>query len=76
MAAANSKSEPAPNGGTRITVAVIPHTYAATNLHTLRPGDAVNLEVDILAKYAEQRARLTDHKAESITEFSLISAGY
>lgn len=32
-------------------VAVIPHTYRVTNLHRLRPGDAVNLEGDILAKY-------------------------
>lgn len=35
-------------------VAVIPHTYRATNLHGLRPGDAVNLEGDILAKYFER----------------------
>ncbi len=80
VAAADSKPEPEadsqPTGSTRITVAVIPHTYAATNLHTLRPGDAVNLEADILAKYAEQRARLTAHKVETITEASLIAAGY
>jgi riboflavin synthase len=35
-------------------VAVIPHTYRVTNLHTLKPGDAVNLEGDILAKYFER----------------------
>ena len=33
------------------------HVYAATNLHTLTPGMGVNLEVDVLAKYAESRAR-------------------
>lgn len=33
-------------------VAVIPLTYAQTNLHYLYPGDAVNLEADILGKYA------------------------
>ena len=33
-------------------VAVIPHTYAETNLHLLQPGDWVNLEGDILGKYA------------------------
>jgi riboflavin synthase len=33
------------------TVAVIPHTMAVTTLGARRPGDAVNLEVDIVAKY-------------------------
>jgi len=32
-------------------VALIPHTLAITTLGTLRPGDPVNLEGDILAKY-------------------------
>jgi riboflavin synthase len=35
-------------------VAIIPHTYRVTNLRCLRPGDAVNLEGDILAKYFER----------------------
>ena len=56
-----------------VTIAIIPHTYAATNLHTLQPGDPVNLEVDVLAKYAEQRARVAP---ETITEASLIAMGY
>ena len=33
--------------------AVIPFTYEQTNLHAMAVGDAVNLEVDILAKYVE-----------------------
>ena len=33
------------------TVAVIPHTAAVTTLGHRRPGDAVNLEFDIIAKY-------------------------
>lgn len=65
-----------PGEDTRLTIAVIPHTYGATNLHTLQPGDEVNLEVDVLAKYAEQRSRLTPHKAETITELSLIAEGF
>jgi riboflavin synthase len=36
------------------TVAVIPHTAEVTTLGTRRPGDAVNLEVDVMAKYAER----------------------
>lgn len=40
----------------RVRVAIIPHTYEATNLKSLRPGEVVNVEVDILAKYAEKIA--------------------
>jgi riboflavin synthase len=36
------------------TVAVIPHTADVTTLGRRRPGDAVNLEVDVMAKYAER----------------------
>ena len=35
-------------------VAIIPHTLTATTLGELRPGHAVNLEVDVLAKYVER----------------------
>jgi riboflavin synthase len=35
-------------------IALIPHTLEATNLGSLRPGDEVNLEVDVLAKYVER----------------------
>jgi riboflavin synthase len=36
------------------TVAVIPHTSEVTTLGARRPGDPVNLEVDVMAKYAER----------------------
>jgi len=35
-------------------VALIPHTLEATTLGALQPGDEVNLEVDVLAKYVER----------------------
>ena len=35
-------------------VALIPHTLAATTLGRLRPGDAVNLEADVLGKVVER----------------------
>ncbi|MCC6533089.1 MAG: riboflavin synthase [Burkholderiales bacterium] len=35
-------------------VNLIPHTLAATNLHALRPGARVNLEVDLIARYLER----------------------
>ena len=40
--------------GDRFRVAVIPHTAEATTLGRVRPGDLVNLEFDILAKYVER----------------------
>jgi riboflavin synthase len=41
-------------GADRFRVAVIPHTAATTTLGRRRPGDRVNLEVDVLAKYVER----------------------
>jgi riboflavin synthase len=35
-------------------IAIIPKTWQLTNLSTLRPGDGVNLEVDLIAKYIER----------------------
>jgi len=40
--------------GTEFTVNLIPHTLAKTNLGELRAGGKVNLEVDMLARYAER----------------------
>lgn len=41
------------NAGT-FGVCIIPHTREHTNLGALKPGDAVNVEFDILAKYIER----------------------
>ena len=35
-------------------VAIIPKTWEVTNLSRLKPGDDVNLEVDVIAKYVER----------------------
>ena len=35
-------------------IAIIPKTWEMTNLSTLHPGDAVNLEADVIAKYVER----------------------
>ena len=37
--------------GQRFEVNIIPHTWQATTLGALNPGDAVNLEIDMLARY-------------------------
>lgn len=34
-------------------VAIIPHTWEETNLHTRRPGDRLNVEFDLIGKYIE-----------------------
>ena len=36
------------------TVAIIPHTSAVTTLGVRKPGDRVNIEVDVMAKYVER----------------------
>jgi riboflavin synthase len=40
--------------GKNCTIAIIPHTVEMTNLNSLRPGDPVNLEADLIAKYVEK----------------------
>jgi riboflavin synthase len=46
-----------------IEVALIPHTLAETTLSERTPGDLVNIEVDVLAKYAERLARTSAAEA-------------
>ena len=45
----------------RFSVALIPHTLAATTLGQLKPGDPVNLETDVLAKYVERQIKATSN---------------
>jgi riboflavin synthase len=40
--------------GRSCTVAIIPHTVEITNLSSLQPGDPLNLEADLIAKYVEK----------------------
>jgi riboflavin synthase len=40
--------------GNYFEVAIIPKTWEVTNFSQLKPGDAVNLEVDVMAKYVER----------------------
>ena len=37
-----------------VRVAIIPHTYQATNLHVRKPGDRLNIECDVLAKHVDK----------------------
>ncbi len=45
-----------PDGSVVVEIAIIPHTYHSTNLRSLLSGSEVNLETDVLARYAERRA--------------------
>jgi riboflavin synthase len=51
-------------------IAVIPHTWKVTNLSSLTRGDAVNLEVDIIAKYVE---RLLQPHAAAVQQHGALS---
>lgn len=59
-------------------VAVIPYTYEHTNIRDLKPGDAVNLEADILGKYIERylEARTTLPGSPPLTIEELIDQGF
>lgn len=49
--------EPGTPQGDLVHVAVIPHTYSVTNLHTLKAGQPLNVEGDVLIKFMEQRSQ-------------------
>ncbi len=49
--------------GPRVHLNIIPHTAAVTTLGALAPGDAVNLEADILARYLARMLALRDNIA-------------
>jgi len=60
--------------GNQVEVAIIPHTYQATSLRTLTPGSLLNIEVDVLGKYAE-RQRIPQERF-TLTDEYLIANGY
>ena len=59
----------------RCTIAIIPHTVELTNLGSLKPGDPVNLEADVIAKYVE---KLMTREAEqsSLNVEELVRQGF
>jgi riboflavin synthase len=58
----------------QVEIAIIPHTWETTNLRTLRQGDPVNIEVDVLAKYAEKMAQ--GKPAHKLNAAELIKQGF
>jgi len=61
--------------GTQVAVAIIPHTAEMTNLRSLKPGDPVNLEVDVIAKYVE-KMMAAEKVQSSVTLDKLVQAGF
>jgi riboflavin synthase len=59
----------------RCTIAVIPHTVEVTNLNSLKPGDPVNLEADLIAKYVEKMMR-GDNSTSALTVAELVQQGF
>jgi len=58
----------------RCTIAIIPHTVELTNLESLKPGDPVNLEADVIAKYVEKMMTRDARRSLSIEE--LVKQGF
>ena len=56
-------------------IAIIPHTVELTNLGSLKPGDPVNLEADVIAKYVEKMMKGESAKS-SITVEELVRQGF
>lgn len=46
--------------GSHLSLTIVPHTWEHTHLRSLRAGDSMHVEVDVLAKYAE---KLLSHRA-------------
>jgi riboflavin synthase len=59
----------------RCTIAIIPHTVEMTNLHSLKPGDPVNLEADLIAKYVEKMMK-SDSSESFLTVEDLVEQGF
>jgi riboflavin synthase len=56
-------------------IAVIPKTWELTNLSKLSPGDEVNLEADVIAKYVERMMSYGGSETSGVTTDTLKNAG-
>jgi len=59
----------------KCTIAIIPHTVELTNLRSLKPGDPVNLEADVIAKYVE-KMMTREPATGSLTIEELVKQGF
>ncbi len=61
---------------TSFDIAVIPKTWDLTNLSTLAPGDEVNLEADVIAKYVERMMQFGTQETGGVTMETLKNLGF
>jgi len=61
--------------GLKLAIAIIPHTCEMTNLQSLKPGDPVNIETDIVAKYLEKWMRRGEQES-GLTVQKLAARGF
>ena len=54
--------------GRQFSIAVIPHTWSNTGLKFLTVGEKVNLEVDLMAKYAEKLLKMDKYNNASMKQ--------
>jgi riboflavin synthase len=59
----------------RCAIAIIPHTVEMTNLNSLKPGDPVNLEADLIAKYVEKMMQ-RESQQSALTIEDLVEQGF
>lgn len=62
--------------GSICTAAIIPHTVEMTNLGSLKSGDPVNLEADLIAKYVEKMMLTSGPGQSSLTVEQLVRQGF
>src|SRR5215475_12629328 len=56
-------------------IAIIPHTVEMTNLHSLKAGDPLNLEADLIAKYVEKMMK-GEQAQSALTIEDLVEQGF
>ncbi len=61
---------------TSFEIAVIPKTWEQTNLSSLKSGDPVNLEADVIAKYVERLLGFRTAENEGVTREKLTKLGF
>ena len=60
----------------RFSVNIVPHTMSRTTLGALQPGDAVNLEVDLVARYLERLLTAPQENSGGLTLETLQKHGF
>lgn len=62
--------------GPEFEVNIVPHTSEVTTLGASRPGDSVNIEVDLLARYVERLLSADGGVSQGVTSELLARAGF